>query len=165
MPRNPIRLSFSTTMITDVKKSSAAEGGKVFIRSSDQLLNITALKRCPVPRNFNVTPESRTERGKAWPAPAGTTRLKRFEIYRYDPDSDQSPRIDTARAQVTDDRVASVEGRKEGARDSFLPRPWEGEERAANSFLPLQGGGLRWESSSYPESIISRWDHVRRPRT
>jgi hypothetical protein len=72
-----------------------------------------------------------------------------------------------ARAQVTDDRVASVDGRKEGATDSFLPRPWEGrEERAANSFLPLlQGGGLRWESSSYSESIISRWDHVRRPRT
>jgi hypothetical protein len=30
--------------------------------------------------------------------------------------------------------------------------------------LPLQGGGLRWGSSSYPESIIARWDHVRRPR-
>src|SRR3984893_4733750 len=39
------------------------------------------------------------------------------------------------------------------------------EWRSANSFLPLQGGGLRWRSSSYPESIISRWDHVRRPRT
>src|SRR3984893_14773637 len=36
------------------------------------------------------------------------------------------------------------------------------EWRSANSFLPLQGGGLRWRSSSYPESIISRWDHVRR---
>ena len=70
-----------------------------------------------------------------------------------------------ARAQVTDDRVASVEGQEEGATDSLLSRPWEGrEERAANSFLPLQGGGLRWGSSSYPESIIARWDHVRRPR-
>ena len=49
--------------------------------------------------------------------------------------------------------------------NSLLSRPWEGrEERAANSFLPLQGGGLRRESSSYPESIIARWDHVRRPR-
>jgi len=49
--------------------------------------------------------------------------------------------------------------------NSLLSRPWEGrEERAANSFLPLQGGGLRWGSSSYPESIIARWDHVRRPR-
>ena len=35
---------------------------------------------------------------------------------------------------------------------------------SANSFLPRQGGGLRWGSSSYPESIIARWDHVRRPR-
>ena len=66
----------------------------MFIRSSDQLPSITALKRFPVPRNFNVAPESRIERGKTWPAPAGTTRLNRFEIYRYDPDSDQSPRID-----------------------------------------------------------------------
>ena len=170
----------------------------MFIRSSDQLPSITALKRFPVPRNFNVAPESRIERGKTWPAPAGTTRLKRFEIYRYDPDSDQSPRIDTYEVDLDacgpmvldalikikneidstltfrrscregvcgDDRVASVEGQEEGATDSLLSRPWEGrEERAANSFLPLQGGGLRWGSSSYPESIIARWDHVRRPR-
>ena len=68
------------------------------------------------------------------------------------------PQTETAaRAQVTDDRVAYVEGLKEGATDSFLRHPWEGrEERAANSFLPLQGGGLRWESGSYSESIISR---------
>ena len=53
------------------------------------------LKRFPLPRNFNVSSKSRLERGKTWPAPAGATRVKRFEIYRYDPDSGQNPRIDT----------------------------------------------------------------------
>src|SRR5437868_272611 len=67
----------------------------MFIRSSDQLPSVTVLKRFPVPRNFNVSTESRTERGKTWHAPADATRVKNFEIYRYDPDSGQNPRIDT----------------------------------------------------------------------
>jgi succinate dehydrogenase / fumarate reductase, iron-sulfur subunit len=67
----------------------------MFIRSSDQLPSVTALKRFPVPRNFNVSTESRIERGKTWHAPADATRVKKFEIYRYDPDSGQNPRIDT----------------------------------------------------------------------
>src|SRR6516225_2620535 len=67
----------------------------MFIRSSDQLPSVTALKRFPVPRNFNVSTESRIERGKTWHAPAEATRVKKFEIYRYDPDSEQNPRIDT----------------------------------------------------------------------
>jgi succinate dehydrogenase iron-sulfur subunit len=67
----------------------------MFIRSSDQLPSVTALKRFPVPKNFNVSTESRIERGKTWHAPADATRVKKFEIYRYDPDSGQNPRIDT----------------------------------------------------------------------
>ena len=67
----------------------------MLIRSSDQVPRVTVLKRFPVPRNFKVSSESRIERGKIWPAPAGATRVKRFEIYRYDPDSGQNPRIDT----------------------------------------------------------------------
>ena len=67
----------------------------MFIRSSDQLPSVTALKRFPVPRNFNVSSESRIERGKTWHAPADATRVKKFEIYRYEPDSGQNPRIDT----------------------------------------------------------------------
>jgi len=67
----------------------------MLIRSSDQLPRGTALKRFPVPRNFGVSPESRIERGKTWSAPAGATRVKKFEIYRYDPDSHRNPRIDT----------------------------------------------------------------------
>lgn len=42
----------------------------MLIKSSGQLPGVTLLKRFPVPRNFGVTPSSRIERGKAWPAPA-----------------------------------------------------------------------------------------------
>src|SRR5436190_4104351 len=67
----------------------------MFIRSSDQLPSVTVLKRFPVPRNFKVASESRIERGKTWHTPSGATRVKKFEIYRYDPDTGQNPRIDT----------------------------------------------------------------------
>jgi hypothetical protein len=50
----------------------------MFIRSSDQLPSVTVLKRFPVPRNFNVSSESRIERGKTWHAPADATRVKKF---------------------------------------------------------------------------------------
>jgi succinate dehydrogenase / fumarate reductase iron-sulfur subunit len=48
-----------------------------------------------VPSNFGVAPSSRIERGKSWPAPAGATRVKKFEIYRYDPNSGKNPYLDT----------------------------------------------------------------------
>ena len=67
----------------------------MLIKSSDQLPGVTLLKRFPVPRNFGVAPSSRIERGKTWPAPAGATRVKKFEIYRYDPNSGKNPRLDT----------------------------------------------------------------------
>ena len=72
----------------------------MLIRSSDQVPRVTVLKRFPVPRNFNLSPESRIERGKTWSARAGATRVKKFEIYRYDPDSGQNPRIDTYEVDV-----------------------------------------------------------------
>ena len=65
------------------------------IRSSNQQPRVTVLKRFPIPRNFGVSAESRIEVGRIWPAPAGATRVKAFEIYRYDPDSGRNPRVDT----------------------------------------------------------------------
>ena len=53
----------------------------VIIRSSDQVPRVTVLKRFPVPRNFGVSPESRIEQGRTWPAPVGATRVKVFEVY------------------------------------------------------------------------------------
>jgi hypothetical protein len=33
------------------------------------------------------------ERRKTWPAPAGASRVKSFDIYRYEPDSGDNPRL------------------------------------------------------------------------
>jgi hypothetical protein len=43
-----------------------------------------------LPRN------SRMVEGKVWPKPQGAKRLTEFRIYRYDPDGENNPRIDTA---------------------------------------------------------------------
>jgi succinate dehydrogenase / fumarate reductase iron-sulfur subunit len=67
----------------------------MLVRSSNQLPRITVLKRFPLPKNFNVAPRSRIERGKLWAAPANATRIKTFDIYRYDADSGSNPRIDS----------------------------------------------------------------------
>ena len=74
----------------------------MIIESSDQVPRATLLKRFPVPRNFGVAPESRINRGKTWPAPAGAVRVKSFEIYRYEPDSGENPRLDTFEVDLDD---------------------------------------------------------------
>ena len=67
----------------------------MIIRSSNQVPRATFMKRFPVPRNFGVGPESHIERGRTWSAPTGTKRVRTFEIYRYDPDSGENPRLDS----------------------------------------------------------------------
>jgi succinate dehydrogenase / fumarate reductase iron-sulfur subunit len=42
-----------------------------------------------LPRNSKIKP------GKTHPAPAGAKRIKKFRVYRYDPDTKENPRIDT----------------------------------------------------------------------
>src|SRR6476659_3174473 len=42
-----------------------------------------------LPRN------SRMVTGKTWPKPEGATNVRAFRIYRYDPDGETNPRIDT----------------------------------------------------------------------
>ena len=64
----------------------------MIIRSSDHTPRITLMKRFPLPRNFGVRRESRIEQGRTWAAPVGATRLKAFEVYRYDPESGRNPR-------------------------------------------------------------------------
>ncbi|MEK9723766.1 MAG: succinate dehydrogenase iron-sulfur subunit [Rhodospirillaceae bacterium] len=44
---------------------------------------------------LSLPANSRPTAGKSWPAEAGATNVKRFQIYRYDPDSGDNPRIDT----------------------------------------------------------------------
>ncbi|EXU82552.1 succinate dehydrogenase iron-sulfur subunit [Brucella melitensis 548] len=38
---------------------------------------------------------SRMQEGKTWPRPDGATRVTEFRIYRWSPDDDENPRIDT----------------------------------------------------------------------
>ena len=64
-------------------------------RSSAEVPRTTVLERFPVPRNLGVAPESRIKRGRTWHAPVGATRVKIFDVYRYDPDAGDNPRLDS----------------------------------------------------------------------
>ncbi len=43
---------------------------------------------------FNLPKNSKILAGKIWPAPEGAKRVRRLEIYRYDPESGDNPRLD-----------------------------------------------------------------------
>ena len=44
---------------------------------------------------FALPKRSRPTKGKTWPKPAAAKRVTEFRIYRYNPDDDANPRIDT----------------------------------------------------------------------
>ncbi len=44
---------------------------------------------------FTLPKNSKIKQGKHFAAPAGATKVRRFKIYRYDPDSGETPRTDT----------------------------------------------------------------------
>ncbi|WP_372612549.1 2Fe-2S iron-sulfur cluster-binding protein [Halomonas sp.] len=67
----------------------------MLIKSSDEQPRWALFKRFPVPHNAQVPKEFRIQPGKSWPIPPGAKRLKRFQIYRYNPESGEPPRIDT----------------------------------------------------------------------
>ena len=39
--------------------------------------------------------KSQPKPGRIWPKPEGATNLREFRVYRYDPDTEANPRIDT----------------------------------------------------------------------
>ncbi len=43
---------------------------------------------------FALPKNSKVAKGKHWPAPEGTANTRRFDVYRYDPDTGQNPRLD-----------------------------------------------------------------------
>lgn len=51
---------------------------------------------------FSLPPGSDPVAGEKFPAPAGATNKKKFNIYRYDPDSGSNPRIDTFELDLDD---------------------------------------------------------------
>lgn len=44
---------------------------------------------------FSLPKNSKVKKGKRYPAPKGAKNIKIFEIYRYDPDAKENPRLDT----------------------------------------------------------------------
>jgi succinate dehydrogenase / fumarate reductase iron-sulfur subunit len=44
---------------------------------------------------FTLPQNSKVTKGKAYPAPAGAKRTKTFSIYRWSPEGDENPRMDT----------------------------------------------------------------------
>lgn len=74
----------------------------MIVEHSDEPPRRTLLKRFPVPANFKVAPASRITKGRTWPAPAGATRVKAFEVYRYDPEAAGNPRIDRFEVDLDD---------------------------------------------------------------
>jgi succinate dehydrogenase / fumarate reductase, iron-sulfur subunit len=49
---------------------------------------------------FALPANSRIGVGKTWAAPAGSTRIKNFKVYRWNPDDGQNPRLDTFRVDL-----------------------------------------------------------------
>ena len=49
---------------------------------------------------FTLPANSRVRPGKTFKAPAGTSRIRDFKIYRWDPDDGQNPRTDTSLVSV-----------------------------------------------------------------
>lgn len=43
---------------------------------------------------FRLPANSRVQKGKAFTAPEGATNVRQFQVYRYDPDSGENPRLD-----------------------------------------------------------------------
>ncbi|MEQ8346643.1 MAG: succinate dehydrogenase iron-sulfur subunit [Sneathiellaceae bacterium] len=44
---------------------------------------------------FSLPRNSKVRKGKHWPAPQGATRVRRFQVYRWNPDDGQNPQVDT----------------------------------------------------------------------
>ncbi len=44
---------------------------------------------------FRLPANSRVRKGRHFPAPEGASRVRRFAVYRYDPESGENPRLDT----------------------------------------------------------------------
>ena len=44
---------------------------------------------------FTLPKNSKVNKGKHFPAPEGATKIRSFQIYRWSPDDDQNPHVDT----------------------------------------------------------------------
>ncbi|WP_322989855.1 succinate dehydrogenase iron-sulfur subunit [Hoeflea sp.] len=74
----------------------------MIVENSKDVPRLKWPRRFPVPRNLGVSAHSRIVEGKSWPAPKGATRVATLRIYRFAPDSDVGPHMDTFRVDLDD---------------------------------------------------------------
>jgi succinate dehydrogenase / fumarate reductase, iron-sulfur subunit len=74
----------------------------MIVENSDQVPRLKWPRRFPVPRDFGAAKNSRIIEGKSWPKPYGATRIATLRVYRYEPDNDGPPRIDTFAVDLDD---------------------------------------------------------------
>ncbi len=67
----------------------------MIVRSSAEKPRRPWLRRFPVPSGFGQDARSRVRRGREWPAPADATDPRTLQVYRFDPERDAQPRLDT----------------------------------------------------------------------
>jgi succinate dehydrogenase / fumarate reductase iron-sulfur subunit len=51
---------------------------------------------------FNLPANSKVQEGRIFPAPAGAANIKAFKVYRWSPDDDDNPRVDTYHVDLDD---------------------------------------------------------------
>ena len=51
---------------------------------------------------FTLPANSKVQQGKTFPAPSGAANVKAFKVYRWSPDDDDNPRIDTYHVDLDD---------------------------------------------------------------
>ncbi len=79
---------------------------------------------------FLLPANSRVQRGQTYSAPAGSVNVKRFSVYRYDPESGQPPPAGYLRSRYWSLRAhgarRALQNKKRDRRDAhvqpFLPR-------------------------------------------
>src|SRR5690625_5052413 len=67
----------------------------MIIKESRQVSRWRRPRRFPVPADFHVPAGSRVSPGKTWPAPPGATHTQHLQVYRYNPEPGQGPRLDS----------------------------------------------------------------------
>ena len=93
---------------------------------------------------FTLPANSKVVEGQTHGAGAGATRVRRFRVYRYDPDSGKNPRLDTFEVDLDQcGQVLAAQARQESrgahAREDFPTRDDENWMKHTLSWLDGAG--------------------------
>ena len=71
-------------------------------RGGDEIMPFRGERRGPVMAEFTLPTNSKIGVGKTFAGPPGSTRLRQFRIYRWNPDDGKNPVIDTFEIDLND---------------------------------------------------------------